>query len=162
MHVVNLYVIGYCTEALHKLRACSWESLNDELRIENTRSAAANEDCTSRNFLTAEDQWVGYVRSRGTSARGRSIKFYRPEPTPLARPHVEQIVCLLGLQQPNTSTHTKPTGCISAKKPGEEAPRIPVAISCDGNRIKIHEAIINTFSSLASGYQLVRNSSGRL
>ena len=70
-------------------------------------------------------QVAGNVRIRGTSARGRSIKFYCPLPTPLARPHVEPIVCLLGLQQPNTSTNTKPTGCVSAKKAGEEVYKIP-------------------------------------
>ena len=31
----------------------------------------------------------------------------------------------------------------------------------DGNGAQVHEAIINTFPSLASGYQLLRNSDGR-
>lgn len=35
-----------------------------------------------------------------------------------------------------------------------------IEFSCDGNGAEVHEAIINTFPSLASGYQVFQNSDG--
>ena len=66
--------------------------MNDELRIENTRSAAADEGCTSRTFRTRslqikalgaalevvqvdvlEDDAIFHLRPEGPSRRGISV-----------------------------------------------------------------------------------------
>ena len=100
------------------------------------------------------------VRSRGASARGRG----RGRSNSSAPYHLHQrgltwsrsFVCLAYSNQTHPPTPSERV-VLALNNLGEKRIEFPR----DGNGAQVHEAIISTFPSLASGYQLLRNSEGR-
>ena len=100
------------------------------------------------------------VRSRGTSARGRGRgRSNSSAPYNLhQRGHTwsRSFVCLAYNNQTHPPTPSERV-VLALNNLGEKRVEFPR----DGNGAQVHEAIISTFPSLASGYELLRNSEGR-
>ena len=100
------------------------------------------------------------VRSRDTSVRGRARgRSNSSGPYNLHERGLtwsRSFVCLAYSNQTHPPTPSERV-VLALNNLGEKRVEFPR----DGNGAQVHEAIVNTFPSLASGYELLRNSEGR-